>query len=60
MTTHETDAQMHPGVTDFQALLAAISAWGDLLYFVEMMTLFGHSSSFPCDQALDRENAIAV
>jgi hypothetical protein len=27
MTTDETDTQMHPGVTHFQALLTAIGTW---------------------------------
>jgi hypothetical protein len=50
MPTDEADTQMHPGVTDFQTILATIGARGDLSYFVEMMTLFVHSSFFPCVQ----------
>jgi hypothetical protein len=40
MATGEAEAQMDPGVTDFQAILAAIGAGGDLSYLVEMRTLF--------------------
>ena len=42
MSTDETDAQMYPGVTHFQALLAAIGACCDLSYLVQMTTLLCH------------------
>jgi hypothetical protein len=47
MTTDETDTQMHPGITYFQAILAAIGAGGDLTYLVKMTTLFCHCARFP-------------
>lgn len=42
MSTDEADTQMYPGVTNFQAVLAAIGARCDLLYLVEMMTGLCH------------------
>jgi hypothetical protein len=42
VSTDETDTQMHPGVTHFQALLAAIGAWCDLSDLVEVATLLCH------------------
>ena len=47
MTTDEADTQVHPGVTHFQALLAAIGARRDLAYLVKMTTLCCHISLFP-------------
>jgi hypothetical protein len=46
MATDEAEAQVNPTITGFQALLAAARTWGDLLYLVEMRTLFCHQS-FP-------------
>ena len=42
MSTDEADTQMHPGITHFQALLAAIGARGDLSYLVKMTTGLCH------------------
>ena len=42
MSTDQTDTQMHPGVTHFQALLAAIGARCDLSDLVEVTTLVCH------------------
>jgi hypothetical protein len=44
MSTGETEAQMDPTVTYFQAILAASCAGGDIPYLVEMRTLFCHRS----------------
>jgi hypothetical protein len=40
MATGEAEAQVDPGVTGFQAILAAVGAGGDLSYLVEMCALF--------------------
>jgi hypothetical protein len=42
MSTGETEAQVYPTVTYFQAILAAACARYDIPYLVEMRTLFGH------------------
>src|SRR2546426_8454607 len=42
MSTGETEAQMQPGVTRFQAILAPIGARRDLTYLVEMATALCH------------------
>ena len=42
MSTDKTDTQVHPGITHFQALLAAIGARCNLSYLVKMTTLFWH------------------
>jgi hypothetical protein len=47
MTADETDTQMHPGITYFQALLATIRARCDLSDLVEMTTLYYHRSLNP-------------
>ena len=46
MSTGETEAQVNPGITGFQTILAAVCTRGDLLYLVEMRTVFCHQS-FP-------------
>lgn len=46
MSTGETEAQVNPGITGFQAIFAAVCTGGDLSYLVEMRTLFFHQS-FP-------------
>jgi hypothetical protein len=46
MATGEAEAQVDPAVTDFQAILAAVGAGGDLSYLVEVRTLVCHQS-FP-------------
>jgi hypothetical protein len=43
----KTDAQVYPGVADFQAILAPIRAWCNLTYLVKMTTLFCHCARFP-------------
>jgi hypothetical protein len=40
MSTGEAEAQVDPGVTDLQAILAAVGTGGDVSYLVEMRTLF--------------------
>jgi hypothetical protein len=40
MATGEAEAQVDPGVTGFQAILAAVGTGGDVSYLVEMRTLF--------------------
>jgi hypothetical protein len=49
MATGETEAQVDPLVTDFQALLTATRPRRDLSYLVEMGTGWCHQSlsSFP-------------
>lgn len=42
MSTSETEAQVYPGVTGFQTLLAAVCTWSDLSYLIEMRTLVCH------------------
>src|SRR5712692_2690531 len=42
MSTGETEAQVHPGITDFQAVLAPIGARRDVTYLVEVATLLCH------------------
>jgi hypothetical protein len=44
MTTAETEAQVNPGITDFQTFLAAVGTRGDLSDLVEMCTVFCHQS----------------
>ena len=46
MSTGETEAQVHPGITDFQAVLAPIGAWRDFTYLVEVATLLCHVCMF--------------
>jgi len=43
MSTGETEAQMHPGITRFQAILAPIGARRDLTYLVEVATVLCHA-----------------
>ena len=47
MPTFEADAQVHPGVADFQAILAPVGARCDLPYLVKMTTLFCHCARLP-------------
>ena len=42
MSTGETEAQVHPGITHFQAFLAPIGARRDVTYLVEVATLLCH------------------
>jgi hypothetical protein len=42
MSTGETEAQVHPGITHFQAFLAPIGARRDVTYLVEVVTLLCH------------------
>lgn len=42
MSTGETEAQVDPGVTGFQTLLAAVCTRGDLSYLVKMCTVLCH------------------
>ena len=42
MSTAQTQAQVHPAITHFQAILAPSRAWRDVTYLVEMMTLLCH------------------
>jgi hypothetical protein len=45
--TDEAEAQMHPGVTSFQAILAPIRAWNNLLYLVEVRTIISSHAFLP-------------
>jgi hypothetical protein len=58
MSTDETDTQVHPGITHFQALLAAIGARCDLSYLVKMTTGLCHMFllSFLCENGSGRES----
>ena len=47
MPAFKADSQVYPGVTDFQAILAPISARCDLTYLVKMTALFCHCARFP-------------
>jgi hypothetical protein len=47
MPAFKADAQVHPGVANFQAILAPISARCYLTYLVKMTTLFCHCARFP-------------
>jgi hypothetical protein len=47
MPAFKADSQVYPGVADFQAILAPISARCDLTYLVKVTTLFCHKSLFP-------------
>jgi hypothetical protein len=42
MSTGEAEAQVHPGITHFQAFLAPIGARRDVTYLVEVATLLCH------------------
>jgi hypothetical protein len=42
MSTGETEAQVHPGITRFQAFLASIGARRDVMYLVEVATVLCH------------------
>jgi hypothetical protein len=46
MSTGETEAQVHPGITDFQTVLTSIGARRDLAYLVEVATLLCHMFLF--------------
>ena len=47
MPAFKADSQVYPGVADFQAILAPISARCYLTYLVKMTTLLCHSARFP-------------
>ena len=47
MPTLEAQAQVYPGISNFQTILASIGAGCDLSYLVKMTTLFCHSARFP-------------
>jgi hypothetical protein len=36
VTTNAADAQMYPPIAGLQAFLAALGAWFDILYLIEM------------------------
>ena len=42
MPTLEADAQMHPGIANFQAILTSIRAGRDVSYRIKMCTSFCH------------------
>jgi len=46
MSTGETEAQVHPGITRFQTVLTSIGARRDVTYLVEMATLLCHMFLF--------------
>ncbi len=46
MSTRETEAQVHPGITHFQTVLTSIGARRDLAYLVEVATLLCHMFLF--------------
>ncbi len=43
VSTFEADAQVYLCISGFQAVLAAVRAWGNLLYLVKMCTLCSQS-----------------
>jgi len=47
MPAFKADSQVYPGVTDFQAFLAAIRTGCDLSYLIKVTTLLCHRSLFP-------------
>jgi hypothetical protein len=47
VSTGETQAQVHPGITGFQTVLTAIGARCYLLYLIEMRTTLGHNLFLP-------------
>jgi hypothetical protein len=42
MSTRETDAQVYPGISNFQTVLTAIGARCDVLYLIKMRTALCH------------------
>ncbi len=46
MSTGETEAQVHPGITRFQTVLTSIGARRNLAYLVEVATLLCHMILF--------------
>jgi hypothetical protein len=47
MSTGETEAQVHPGITRFQAFLASIGARCDVLYLIKMRASLCHVLFLP-------------
>jgi len=46
VSTGETEAQVHPAISNFQTVLTSIGARRDLAYLVEVATLFCHLFRF--------------
>jgi hypothetical protein len=44
--TGETEAQVHPAISNFQTVLTSIGAWRDLAYLVEVATVVCHRFQF--------------
>ena len=42
MSTRETDAQVYPGISNFQTVLASIGARCDFSYLIKMRTFLCH------------------
>ncbi len=47
MSTRETEAQVYPGISNFQTVLTAIGAWCDVLYLIKMRTALCHVLFLP-------------
>src|SRR5258707_8166051 len=47
MSTRETEAQVYPGISDFQTVLTSIGARCDVLYLIKMRTLLCHVLFLP-------------
>ena len=42
MSTGETEAQVDPGISNFQTVLTSIGAWCDFVYLIKMRTALCH------------------
>ncbi len=47
MSTRETEAQVYPGISDFQTVLTSIGARCDVLYLIKMRTALCHVLFLP-------------
>jgi hypothetical protein len=47
MSTYETEAQVYPGISDFQTVLTSIGARCDVLYLIKMRTSLCHVLFLP-------------
>jgi hypothetical protein len=47
VSTGETETQVYPAISGFQAVLTAIGAWRDLAYLIEMRTAVSHVVFLP-------------
>ena len=59
MATGETEAQVDPGISNFQTVLTSIGARGDVLYLIKMRTALCHVL-FLLDTCIQLEPALIL